>query len=350
MIGLLPVELIREIIGHVFVFQPVTATDERGANRKPKWDLISSLSVASRTYRTLALEAWFRVLFTKSPVDLVFLQYHLQDVHEWTREMHCVSTGQPLPSLWDLVNFCRLQTIRLDCPSIRYHKFPFVNVPSSVTDLELRGMNWPSPYVFHAVTETFPQLQSLRLSQPKTWCGLCHTCSKVKFAGVVPPKLVYGDGLGLPIHYARALSPLQHLRSVSIAVPYSRGIHIHLDPSDPGRDLWSGECDRCVGIMYEDDTFRERWIARKRGTLLPDSRGVDSLDRLYLKPPALEAVEWTFWHDEGDENDDQEYEEDEDEEEEQGDEEEEGEGDDNNHDNGQHPSTDQDPSDSLEEE
>ncbi|KAJ6466795.1 hypothetical protein C8R45DRAFT_838729, partial [Mycena sanguinolenta] len=235
---------------------------------------ISSLSVASRTYRTLALEAWFRVLFT----NLQWTSFFFSTTYKMKfREMHCVSTGQPLSNLWDLASFCRLQIIRLDCPSIRYHKFPFGNVPSTVTDLELRGMNWPSPYVFHAVTEAFPQLQSLRLSQPKTWCGLCHTCSKVKFAGVVPPKLVYGGGLGLPIHYARALSPLQHLRSVSIAVPYSRGIHIHLDPSDSGRDLWSGECDRCVGIMYEDDTFRERWTARKRGTLLPDPRGVDSV-------------------------------------------------------------------------
>ncbi|KAJ7238055.1 hypothetical protein B0H12DRAFT_100908 [Mycena haematopus] len=331
--GFLPVELVREIIAHVLDLQPVTATDGRGANWKPKWDLLRSLSVASRLYRTLALEAWFRVLFTTSPVDLVFVQNHLPDVQEWTREMHCVSTDQFLCSFWDLASFRRLQTIRLDCPSIRYHKFPFLNMPSSVTDLDIRGMNWPSPYVFQSVTDLFPQLQHLRLSQPKIWCGLCHTCSRVKFAGSVPPKLVYREGLGLPIHYARALSPMQHLRTVSITVPYSRGIHIFLDPSDPIRDLWAGECDRCVGIMYEDEHFRERWIARKRGTLLPDSRGIESVDRLYLKPPALETVEWTFWNNELGEDDDEDEEEDED-----------------GNDDGEYPGTDQEPSGGTDEE
>ncbi|KAF8201265.1 hypothetical protein K438DRAFT_1581842 [Mycena galopus ATCC 62051] len=295
----LPVELVREIIGHVLVFQPFGAGGERGENLKPKWDLINSLSVASKTYRTLALEAWFRVLFTKSPTDLVFLQHQLQEVREWTREMHCISIYPPLSfDLWDLAGFRHLKTVRLDCPKISYLKFPFVNMPHTVTNLDLRGTIWPSPYVFQAVTDTFPQLQNLRLDQPKIWCGLCHTCSRVKFAGVVPPKLVYKDGLGLPIHYARALSSMRYLQSVTIVVPYSRGEHIVLDPIDPLRDLWAGECDRCVGVMYEDQNFRARWIARKKGTPLPDSSGVDHVDRLYVKPPALETVEWAFWNDE----------------------------------------------------
>ncbi|KAF7377567.1 hypothetical protein MSAN_00179000 [Mycena sanguinolenta] len=113
--------------------------------------------------------------------------------------------------------------------------------------------------------------------------------------------------------------------SAPSASPYpTRGIHIHLNPSDPGRHLRSGECDRCVGIMYEDE-----WIPRERGTLIPDFRGVDSVDRPYLKPPALETVEWTFWHDEVDENDEHKYEEEEDEEQD-GDED----GDDDDHDDG----------------
>ncbi|KAJ7845461.1 hypothetical protein B0H13DRAFT_119323 [Mycena leptocephala] len=292
MVLFLPVELVREIIAYVLVVPPATVSDELGANLKPNWSLIRSLSIASKTYRTLALEAWFRVLFTRSPGDLVFLRSQLQEIHSWTQEIHCVSSHPPLSDVWDLTGFCRLRTIRLDSSSISYRDFPF-HVSASVTELDLRGMSWPSPYIFQTVAATFPQLITLQFSQSRIWCGLCHTCSRVKFAEPVPPKLVYREGLGLPIHYARALSPLQHLRTVSIVVPYSRGTHILLNPSDPARDLWAGECDRCVGIMYDDDNFRERWIARKKGILLSDSGALDS-ERLYIKPPALETVEWTF--------------------------------------------------------
>ncbi|KAJ6551293.1 hypothetical protein B0H19DRAFT_950437 [Mycena capillaripes] len=288
-----PVELVREIIAYVLVFPAVSLSDEPGTTSKPEWSLISSLSVASKTYRTLALEAWFRKLFTKSPADLVFLRNNLQEAHSWIREIHCVST-HALPDLWDLTAFRRLRTIRLDCPSINYRTFPFLNIPSTVTELELRGMKWPSPYAIHTVAGTFPQLKTLRFGQSKIWCGLCHTCSKVKFADPVPPKIVYREGFGLPVHYARALSSLQHLHTVSIAVPYSRGTHILLNPNEPARDLWAGECDRCIGIMYDDASFRERWIARKRGVSISGSGGLNS-EHLYVKPPALDTVEWAFW-------------------------------------------------------
>ncbi|KAJ6504097.1 hypothetical protein C8R47DRAFT_1210188 [Mycena vitilis] len=310
-----PLELVREIIAYVLLFPPTTLSDAPGTNPKPKWSLISSFSVASKTYRTLALEAWFHALFTKAPKDLVFLQHRLQEAYSWIREMHCVSTDLPLSDTWDLAGFHdhRLHVLRLDCPSISYRKLPFLNIPASVTELDLRGMTWPSPFVFQTVAAMFPQLKALRVAQHRIWCGLCHTCSTVKFADPVPPKVVYKNGLGLPIHYARALSSLRDLHTVSIAVPYSSGNHIRLNPDDPEEDLWAGECDRCVGIMYEDTNFRERWIARKKGVALSRS---DS-ERLYIKPPALETVEWTFWNKEvGDEDgDDEEQDEDEDEDE-----------------------------------
>ncbi|KAJ7678066.1 hypothetical protein DFH06DRAFT_1422556 [Mycena polygramma] len=310
-----PVELVREIIAYILVFPPTSLSDTPGTNLKPKWSLISSFSVASKTYRTLALEAWFRALFTKAPADLVFLQDQLQEAQSWIQEMHCVSTDLPLSDIWDLAGFRRLQVLRLDCPSISYRKLPFSNIPASVTELELRGMTWPSPFVFQTVAAMFPQLRTLRVAQHRIWCGLCHTCSTIKFADPVPPKVVYKKGLGLPIHYARALSALQDLHTVSIAVPYSSGNHIRLNPDDPDEDLWAGECDRCVGIMYEDTNFRERWIARKKGVALPGAGSSDS-ERLYIKPPALETVEWTFWNKEiGDEDEDEEEHGDEDEDE-----------------------------------
>ncbi|KAJ7883505.1 hypothetical protein B0H14DRAFT_2701988, partial [Mycena olivaceomarginata] len=84
------------------------------------------------------------------------------------------------------------------------------------------------------------------------------------------PTLVYTDGLGLPINYARALSTLPHLHTVRVALPYSpRGTHISLDPTappDPNAELWVGECERCA----ESLAFRTRYIARKQGVLLPN--------------------------------------------------------------------------------
>jgi hypothetical protein len=46
-----------------------------------------------------------------------------------------------------------------------------------------------------------------------------------------------------------------------------------------------------MGIMYEDDTFRDRWVARKQG-LRPE--GGDN-EVAYVRPPALRRVEWRFW-------------------------------------------------------
>ncbi|KAJ7883483.1 hypothetical protein B0H14DRAFT_2339619, partial [Mycena olivaceomarginata] len=136
--------------------------------------------------------------------------------------------------------------------------------------------------------------------QPAIWCGLCNTCCRVRFAGIVPPKLIYTDGLGLPVnHYACALSTLPHLHTCRLL--YSpRGMHISLNPTappDPNAELWAGECERCVGVMYEDPAFRALYMARKNGVLLPNltpaEAGVER-SRLYHDPPALERVEWVF--------------------------------------------------------
>ncbi|KAJ7705500.1 hypothetical protein B0H17DRAFT_919910 [Mycena rosella] len=307
-----PLELVHEIIAWLLITP--TSAEQAGTNPKPKWSLIASFSSASKTYRTLALEAWFRVLFLRSPQDLLFLKENLQEIRSsWTRELHCIANyhrqldGHP----WDLAGFCRLQTIRLHCSSIVVVKerLPFINIPPSVMEVDLRDLTWPSPFVFQAITATFPDLRTLRLSQRRVWCGLCHTCSTVKFVEPVPSKLVYKEGFGLPIHYARALAPMRYLHTVRITIPYTNGTSIRLNPDDPAKDMWSGECEDCVRIMYADADFLERWIARKGGTFLSNLPGKDA-ERLYIKPPALETVEWTFWRSEID--DDEELEEEED--------------------------------------
>ncbi|KAJ7768204.1 hypothetical protein B0H16DRAFT_310018 [Mycena metata] len=324
----LPIELIREIIGHVLLAPPATVPEEPSSytTSKPQFSLISSVSLACRTYRTLALEAWFQILFTESPADPAFIQKELPEIHGWTRKIHFSSPSHTLTSLtpWNFSGFRRLQAIRVDCPV--FHHDHYFHVPSTVTELDMRAVSWPSPFVVQSIAILLPLLVNLRLSHRKIWCGLCHTCCVVKFAGTVPANLVYTGGLGLPIHYARALSSMPRLRAVSITLPYSLGAHITLDAKDPTHELWSGECDRCVGIMYEDQAFRERWIARKKGEPGFGSPG-DSAERLYIKPPALETVEWCFWRrddeakDEDDEEDNEEPGDDEDEDEDEDDEE-----------------------------
>lgn len=45
------------------------------------------------------------------------------------------------------------------------------------------------------------------------------------------------------------------------------------------QNLWSGECDRCMEVMYEDETFRREWVLKKN---------------VSVKPPRLGKVEWCF--------------------------------------------------------
>ncbi|KAJ7883530.1 hypothetical protein B0H14DRAFT_3432985 [Mycena olivaceomarginata] len=78
----------------------------------------------------------------------------------------------------------------------------------------------------------------------------------IRAAAIVPPTLIYTDGLGLPINYARALSTLPHLHTVRVALPYSpRGTHISLDPTAPQTactttrlrsSAWSGSSGRVI--------------------------------------------------------------------------------------------------------
>ncbi|KAF5381624.1 hypothetical protein D9615_005401 [Tricholomella constricta] len=110
-------------------------------------------------------------------------------------------------------------------------------------------------------------------------------------------KLVYEGGGGLPIHYARAFGSLQHLHSIFITIPdFGGGKTTLRNDQEHNKDLWAGECDRCMEIMYEDGDFRDRYVARKQGLPTTDK---DFGGSVYVAPPALKRVEWTFWNAEG---------------------------------------------------
>lgn len=56
-------------------------------------------------------------------------------------------------------------------------------------------------------------------------------------------------------------------------------------------NLWTGECNRCMEIMYEDAEFQDRWVAIKRQRSLIG----DNTKLRYHCPPTLETVQWHFW-------------------------------------------------------
>lgn len=237
------------------------------------------------------------------------------------RELHCVQLDSRDVSVWNLNGFKCLSKIRLDwlSPFMMPHystsdpadRLPFIHVSSLVKELDIRGLPWPSPLVFHNIQIILPDLAILKLRQPRIWCGLCHTCSVVKFRAPGPEVIVYHGGLGLPVHsssssllnilltcgngqmhYARAFLSLKHLHTVQITIAdFGSGKTTLSDDREHNKDLWAGECDRCMEIMYEDDVFRARWVARKRGI----ANEKDTAATVYVAPPSLKKVEWRFW-------------------------------------------------------
>ena len=212
----LPTELIREIICFTFSSAPPRSSnpEDIGCSTKPSWCTVNALSLTSRTYRALVLEAWFRTLYVESPWDLGFVRYHWPEVGaRWTRHLHCVQTDCIALSRWDLSCLLHLSSIRLDSPSppgtlMPYvysplsHTciLPFFNSSSSVEHLDLRGPSWPTPEVLQNIPHTpgLGYLKTLKIKQHMAWCGLCGKSSTVRFKDW-PTGLVYEGGYGLPV-------------------------------------------------------------------------------------------------------------------------------------------------------
>ncbi|KAG6856870.1 hypothetical protein H0H87_012687 [Tephrocybe sp. NHM501043] len=216
-----------------------------------------------------------------------------------SRELHCVQTNTRKSSIWDLGGLKNLKKIRLDWLSAYMaphygsnnsaDRLPFTHAPLSIVEVDIRGVPWPSPNVFLNIHAIFPNLNVLRLWQQRIWCGLCHTCCVARFSSPGPEKIVYEGGGGLPMHYARVLRDSQHLHTIYITIADFGDGKTSLRP-DNNPYAWAGECDSCMEIMYEDETFRTQWVAKKKG--LTDKDG-------YIAPPVLTKVEWNFWKAEG---------------------------------------------------
>lgn len=76
---------------------------------------------------------------------------------------------------------------------------PFVNVECPVKTVEIRGLRYPSPMILKAFTAPFLHMTALELECLRIWCGLCHTCTLVRFSFPRPTGFLYEGGLGLPV-------------------------------------------------------------------------------------------------------------------------------------------------------
>ena len=59
-------------------------------------------------------------------------------------------------------------------------------------------------------------------------------------------------------------------------------------------NLWSGECDVCMVMRYDDGAFREKWVARKRRVGLACGDGENDDGQKDVRPPELRRLEYRF--------------------------------------------------------
>ncbi|KAJ3776216.1 hypothetical protein FB446DRAFT_785377 [Lentinula raphanica] len=279
----LPPELLREIVKFYSTQNTTLDTQDHAISSKPPWQLFSSLSSASKALRALALGSWFAIFVVRHVDDLLDSNIPFPEIKtSWTREIHFIRWPKGLQ--FNIVeNFMRLSKIRIDCSKADVVPPRESNGQLLLKDIELeiRNLYWPSPLVTQYISRTFPTLRVLRLRQTRTWCGLCHTCCIPEFQPPLPTVIRYEGGTGLPTHYAQELSSLEYLEAVYLdvgAVASGKTTLASREGRNP--DLWIGECDRCIEVMYEDETFRKEWVAKKNNSA--------------VKPPRLTTVEWSF--------------------------------------------------------
>ncbi|KAK7049922.1 hypothetical protein VNI00_005352 [Paramarasmius palmivorus] len=287
----LPVEIFREIVRHVLGSKETS--DVIGFSSKPSWCRISSLVYSSKLLRALSLERWFQTLYISTPGDIIDGSLVFPEIKKsWTRELHCIlhETESSQMERWEIEGFKRLNKIRFDwikpMPNDQSFTSTWFQSTIPMTELEIRGMEWPSPKVVSSIARTFPHLEILRLQQDTVWCGLCYLCCVPGFQEPGPSSITYKGGLGLPFHYSQALAPLSRLQVVIITVrDNGRGETELRNEAGKNDNIWSGECDECMALMYSDSDYRERSTANKK----------KAVEKSEERPSSLEVVEWRFY-------------------------------------------------------
>ena len=222
------------------------------------------------------------------------------------RELHCVELGtdlQVLPVHWNLRAFHRLRKLRIDFDPMMSNtmllmRFDYPkHIASGIQELEIYDTSWPSPLTIRLIVDAFSGLRTLKLCQDLIWCSLCNICCFSTFRDHPPEEIIYDKIVGLPVsasvavmsrgltmliskgHYATYMRSLTNLEEVVLTISYGLGGHLLL--SEDNANLWTGECDACMDMMYAEEDFRKDWVEKKTQT---------------LRPPSLRFVKWRFHH------------------------------------------------------
>jgi hypothetical protein len=87
----LPLEIVRHIAEAAYLSEPFQAngrvhkTEDIGKRTKPSWAAVAPLSAASKAYREIVLEIWFRTVSIRCTQELDRVCEAFPDVAKWTR-------------------------------------------------------------------------------------------------------------------------------------------------------------------------------------------------------------------------------------------------------------------------
>jgi len=185
---------------------------------KPEWHEVQPLTLVSKVFREIALEAWFQTF------ALPASEFHLCEewlptipgVLSWTRTLHWITPYEMSHGLglgffsreMDLTMFTHLRKVQFD--AIPYDDAydairTLGKVPPTVHEFEMRYHLRPSPDQLVHMPDGFPNLQVLDLHQERAWCSLCNTCNLLHLDEIPPSSVTYNNGDGLPVRPCASL-------------------------------------------------------------------------------------------------------------------------------------------------
>ena len=98
-----PLEIVREIVQHVYaaasppVISRLQSLDDMGVSTKPSWSALDALSAASKAYREIGLEVWFRTLRIGLSSELEVGVKLFPALSRWTRCVHSTHFDPQMP-------------------------------------------------------------------------------------------------------------------------------------------------------------------------------------------------------------------------------------------------------------
>ena len=153
--------------------------------------------------------------------SLLSVRFALSDSFS-CRYLHCVQPASGKVFIWSLYGFQRIASLRVDW----LHKnailqditgeevIPFIDVHCPIKELDIRGVQYPSPMMIKALTNPFQHLVKLKLDLVRVWCGLCHTVTFVRLPNSAPKSFLYKGGIGLPVSRSLTFSVIKRLKDV----------------------------------------------------------------------------------------------------------------------------------------